>query len=65
MTKNEKQHLQWMIDNDYSLSDFVKELIPYANEIATIEPHATMAYCIKEGFYDLKHSVFDDEENER
>lgn len=53
MTEYEKYQLAWMIDHGYSLTDFVNELIPYANEISSVEPFANLGYCIKEGFYDL------------
>ena len=53
MTDYEKYQLQWMIDHGYSLTDLVNEIIPYANEVSSVEPHANLGYCIKEGFYDL------------
>lgn len=53
MKRYEEYQLQWMIDHGYSLADFVKALIPCANEIAFIEPHASLSHCITEGFYDF------------
>lgn len=53
MMKYEEYQLQWMIDHGYSLADFVKALIPCADEVSIIEPEANLAYCIKEGFYDF------------
>ena len=55
MTDYEKYQLHWMIDHGYSLADFVRALIPCANEIAFIEPHASLGRCVTEGFYDFKN----------
>lgn len=58
MNEYEKYQLQWLMEHGYSLADFVKALIPCANEIASIEPHASLSHCIKEGFYDFKNEGF-------
>lgn len=59
MNEYEKYQLEWMIDHGYSLADFVKALIPYANEASSIDVNANLEYCVKEGFYDFKNEGFD------
>lgn len=59
MNEYEKYQLQWLMEHGYSLADFVKTLISCANEIAFIEPHASLSHCITEGFYDFKNEGFD------
>ena len=58
MNEYEKYQLQWLMEHGYSLADFVKALIPYANEVSSIEPDANLAYCLEEGFYDFKNEGF-------
>ena len=59
MNEYEKYQLQWLMEHGYSLADFVKALIPCANEIAFIEPYASLSHCMTEGFYDFKNEGFD------
>lgn len=59
MNEYEKYQLQWLMEHGYSLADFVKALIPYANEVSSIDVNANLEYCVKEGFYDFKNEGFD------
>lgn len=58
MNEYEKYQLQWLMEHGYSLEDFVKALIPHANEVSSIDVNANLEYCVKEGFYDFKNEGF-------
>ena len=58
MNEYEKYQLQWLMEHGYSLADFVKALIPHANEVSSIDVNANLEYCVKEGFYDFKNEGF-------